>query len=229
MNRMKNISALLLLFMTCISFSYGQRRKLYYEGRWQSSADGWGEGPPPWHEGPPTWQQARPPPWQAPTAEWQAPTTSKPTTEEHDRFSGIDHASGHQIRKKSVETDTTAKVKWKFDVGFTKMEYQIDVLYGNSVTKLDFHCAQSGQNGPIVVNFWHNDYGKHFNGLAKEGKIYNRDIMCSEQGQDFCHCDGLEVNNLVSLYNAMRNGSIYLNVHTKANPAGEVRGQIFTK
>ena len=36
-----------------------------------------------------------------------------------------------------------------------------------------------------------------------------------------------EITNLVDLVDAMFNGNIYVNVHTVANPDGEVRGQLF--
>ena len=35
------------------------------------------------------------------------------------------------------------------------------------------------------------------------------------------------INNIASLYAAILVGKIYLNVHSEANPGGEVRGQIF--
>ncbi|KAL7545045.1 hypothetical protein ACHAWF_008411 [Thalassiosira exigua] len=111
---------------------------------------------------------------------------------------------------------------WKFDVGFTKMDYEIDVFYGSQVTLLHFHCAPSGVNGPVAVEFWTNE-GMDINGLAKRGSITNEDVKPIS-----CAVSGLVVNNLASLYQAMRVGEIYLNVHTVANPAGEVRGQIFT-
>jgi len=37
------------------------------------------------------------------------------------------------------------------------------------------------------------------------------------------------INNIASLLNAIRAGVIYANVHTTANPNGELRGQIFTR
>jgi hypothetical protein len=37
------------------------------------------------------------------------------------------------------------------------------------------------------------------------------------------------VNNIASLFLAMRDGLIYANVHTLTNPAGEVRSQLCGK
>ena len=34
-------------------------------------------------------------------------------------------------------------------------------------------------------------------------------------------------NTVASLYSGIKDGSVYLNVHSVANPGGEVRGQIF--
>ena len=100
------------------------------------------------------------------------------------------------------------------------------IFKGVNVTLVHFHCAQAGKNGPVIVSFFSG--AQDVNGIFLEGNIKNNNITCSEDGVDFCNCDGLEVNNMPSLYQAMRNGLVYLNVHTNANPDGEVRGQIFT-
>ena len=45
-------------------------------------------------------------------------------------------------------------------------------------------------------------------------------------GADCVPAIGRPVNNIASLAFAARNGLIYANVHTVANPPGEVRGQL---
>jgi hypothetical protein len=34
------------------------------------------------------------------------------------------------------------------------------------------------------------------------------------------------ITNIAELVNGMREGSVYVNVHTVANPSGEIRGQL---
>ena len=151
----------------------------------------------------------------------------------HGRFSGKDDASGAQERVGDpvlgpVMTDMKSQVRWGFDEGFTKMGFEISILQGIQVTLIHFHCAQAGSNGPVVVDFWEtppDTDGTDINGVALDGYLSNDDIL--SDNLDDGMCGDIKLNNLASLYQAMLNGDIYLNIHTQANPAGENRGQIF--
>ena len=74
------------------------------------------------------------------------------------------------------------------------------------------HLAPPGQNGPIVVTLFNitspkdRSYFGNFTGENLEGQM---------QG-----------NPLRELIGEMNNGTSYVNVHTKQNPNGEIRGQI---
>ena len=150
----------------------------------------------------------------------------------HGRFSGKDDASGAQERvgdpEGPVTTDTRSQIRWGFDEGFTKMGYEIKILLGEKVTLIHFHCGQAGSNGPVVVDFWEtppDTDGTDINGVARDGYLTNDDIL--SDNLDGGMCGNIKLNNIASLYQAMLNGDIYLNIHTQANPAGENRGQIF--
>ena len=55
------------------------------------------------------------------------------------------------------------------------------------------------------------------------------DVMGIDMGIDKPQmCNGVEIKNLASLYQAMREGLIYWNAHTYTFIDGEIRGQIFT-
>ncbi len=57
-----------------------------------------------------------------------------------------------------------------------------------------------------------------------EGTLTNADI--TDVGADCVPAIGRPVNNIASLAFAARDGLIYANVHTVANPPGEIRGQL---
>lgn len=79
-------------------------------------------------------------------------------------------------------------------------------------------------NGPVVVFlFGPADPGIDVDGLLAEGELTNANF----EEADCVTVIGTPVNNIASLAFAARNGLIYANVHTEANPAGEVRGQLF--
>ena len=91
---------------------------------------------------------------------------------------------------------------------------------GRQIKMVHFHCAKAGKSGPIVVAFYGgNPIDK--DGIFKEGEITNDDISTTD-------CLGLEINNLASLYQSMREGSIYFDFHTDKHKGGEIRTQIFT-
>ena len=106
----------------------------------------------------------------------------------------------------------------------------------SKTNQVHFHCAKSGQNGPIVAWFFDQDAQApgeptKFDGHAFDGYLTNDDmfegIFCGGAKIGDVQIGGVLVNNIAALYQAMKEGLIYLNVHTVDNPQGEVRGQIF--
>jgi CHRD domain len=123
-----------------------------------------------------------------------------------------------------VVTETTAKVELQFDAGLTQVEFRLDVSKGAGVTQAHLHCARAGVNGPIFVFLFPlTPAGVNVNGTLAKGTFTNADIM-STSGNAAC---GTTINNIASLLEAIREGRVYANVHTLANPAGEVRAQVF--
>jgi len=104
------------------------------------------------------------------------------------------------------------------------MEYEFQIQDPDEITLLHFHCGTAGTNGALLVVFFADD-GSDLESLA--GNITNGDIAKDESGETII-CEGVRLATLASLYQAMKNGSIYLNVHSKDFPGGVNRGQIFT-
>jgi hypothetical protein len=83
-----------------------------------------------------------------------------------------------------------------------------------------FHCARPGQNGPVAF------------GLLNPGPLYaisgeaSVTITNAEAVGDCTGVIGRPVSNIAALYFAMKDGLIYLNVHTTNHPPGEVRAQM---
>jgi hypothetical protein len=83
------------------------------------------------------------------------------------------------------------------------------------------HCGAVGQNGPVMVFLAGTPpapptAGYDLNGSWVRAKVKESSII---QGTP---CG----NTLLDLIIAMVNGQTYVNIHTRANPGGEVRGQI---
>lgn len=124
-----------------------------------------------------------------------------------------------------VETDTTGRFNVTFDRALTKAQFRLRVNQGVGITQAHLHCAPAGVNGPVLVFLFGlvPDPGVDVNGRLSEGELTNDDFQA---GVDCTATCGKTVNNIASLRAAILDGCIYANVHSVANPGGEVRGQV---
>ncbi len=114
------------------------------------------------------------------------------------------------------------RINADFDAGYTALDVNLGVeRLSNAFAAAHFHCGRPGENGPIVFGMV-NPGRLAFDGRAVTGRLTNADYT----GEDCTEIIGRPVNNLVSLAFAMRDGLIYVNVHTDAFPDGEIRGQM---
>jgi hypothetical protein len=78
------------------------------------------------------------------------------------------------------------------------------------ITQAHINLGAAGESGaPVVFLFGHVDPGQ--DGISTSGTIMAGDLLSGD---------------LDSLVAALNSGGAYVNVHTEANPGGEVRGQI---
>jgi hypothetical protein len=121
-----------------------------------------------------------------------------------------------------VTTDRTAIGTADFDPGFTRVRVHVRVSDPSNIVAAHFHCGKPGENGPIV-------FGLFSPGpLALEGNSV-RGTLTNAEANAAANCVplvGRPVNNIAALALAMREGLVYLNIHTSAFPAGEIRGQL---
>ena len=120
-----------------------------------------------------------------------------------------------------VATEAAGTVRARFDRGFTKGHVVLKVRDGVGVTRAHFHCNRPGANSPIAFGLF--DPGPlFFDGTTAEGDLTNADFT----GADCVPEVARSVNNIAALAFAMRDGLIYVNVHSSAFPGGEIRGQL---
>ena len=122
-----------------------------------------------------------------------------------------------------VITSTGGSATFNFNSALSEVSFDLRA-FGSGITQAHLHCAPAGVNGPIVVFlFGPADPGENLIGTPIKGTIINDDIIPTEDNPS---C-GRIINNVASLFAAMRAGEIYVNVHSIANPSGVVRGQVF--
>jgi len=116
-----------------------------------------------------------------------------------------------------VATDTAGRAKIQINKTQTEGEFTLTVNDGVRVTQSHLHCAPAGVNGPIVVFL----AGLHAAGLNVDGKwISNATFTDTSIINTACG------STVAALAASMQAGNVYVNVHTVAHPAGEVRGQV---
>jgi hypothetical protein len=127
--------------------------------------------------------------------------------------------SGDQEVPSVVTTPTSGKFHIQFSKDYTEAEFTLRVDDGNQLFMAHLHCAAAGVNGPVVV--WLAGQHPSPGGWNVDGKWIGNTILNSSNIVNTT-CGA----NLAELAAAMRAGHVYVNVHSRTNPSGEVRGQI---
>lgn len=118
-----------------------------------------------------------------------------------------------------VMTDTTGKASFKVNRKRTRIAFRLRIKDGNRILAGPgghLHCAPFGENGPVVA-FLAGGMPVGYNGTVRirasldDGSIVN----------DRC---GATIDELVD---SMNLGLVYVNIHSAANPGGEIRGQVY--
>jgi CHRD domain len=119
-----------------------------------------------------------------------------------------------------IATDTSGDFRMAYDSFDYTATYRIRLNDGARVFMAHIHCGPPGQNGPIVVWLAGNPGGE----LAwdVDGKWIDNAIFTDADVIPGSGCG----DTLADLIETLRNGGAYVNAHTRANPGGEVRGQI---
>ena len=150
-----------------------------------------------------------------------------------DGFHFTTFASGEQEIQPpgGVLTDTTATLRLDFRHDLSAAKFRLSVFDGKLITQAHLHCARAGVNGPVVAFLFNvapvpGPGGVNVDGRIARDRLTNDDI----EPVDFAAnpACGVAINNIASLFAAVLDGIIYLNVHSEGNPPGEVRGQIFS-
>lgn len=136
-------------------------------------------------------------------------------------------ASGDQ-EVPSVESDTSASLYLKFDAAFTQVHFNLGIMDGTAITQVHLHCAGAGVNGPVITTLLNGDIPVPGpGGIDIDNENFKGTVTNAMINPTMCEGSDLMVNNVASLYEAILQRQVYLNVHSEGNPPGEVRAQIF--
>jgi hypothetical protein len=123
-----------------------------------------------------------------------------------------------------VVTNTTGDVEIEFNQDLTKAEFELTVRQGMRVQQAHIHCAQKGVNGQVVVFLaGFHDRGWDVDGSWIENTTVTDANVIARAPTPACP---FAITTLADVARAAREGYAYVNVHTVANPGGEIRGQL---
>ena len=127
----------------------------------------------------------------------------------------------------AVETDAEGEVEFDFDREDDELAYEIDLEDIEAITQAHIHLGGSDENGPVVATLLR--FTENVDGSGEGAPFTPEDDDYEAEGtltaDDVIARDGFD-GSLEALIQAMRAGNAYVNVHTVANPSGEIRGQI---
>ena len=127
-----------------------------------------------------------------------------------------------------VITSTVGTFEAKFNDDLTDAEFELKVLNGTKVLQAHLHCAAAGVNGPVFAFlFGLVPGGFDVNGDLAEFTLTGVNITAAGSSPTGCPAAiGMAITSLADIVTAAQQGKIYANVHTAANPGGEIRGQL---
>lgn len=131
-------------------------------------------------------------------------------------------SGAQEVATVPVQTDGSGRATVWFDKAFSQVFVDVRVRrLSGDVVAAHFHCHRPGQNHGVAFGIQSPGPLTFVDGRAR-GVLTNADV-----GPADCIASiGRPVNNLAALAFAMREGLVYVNVHTTAFPGGEIRGQL---
>lgn len=137
-----------------------------------------------------------------------APTTA---SAHGDRVQVRAHLDGDQ---EVVPVDTEMTGRFKVRIKHDELRFRLRVRDNSgTIVAAHIHCGAPGANGPVGVNLGVEPFSK------KKGTVARGEI--SELGDNGCGWSSMS-----DVAAAIRSGGAYVNVHTLANPSGEIRGNL---
>ena len=126
--------------------------------------------------------------------------------------------SGAAERPDPVTSTGSGRAFFDFDEDPDEMRFRVEVADLQDVTLAHIHAGDGNTAGPIVVEL--------FNAGGSPVDFTDRDVLSEGTFDESDIDDDSGITNFDELLEAMENGDAYVNVHTTAFPAGEIRGQI---
>jgi hypothetical protein len=118
----------------------------------------------------------------------------------------------------AITSEAKGKATFHLSKDGMSLRYKVWVKNLEDVTAAHIHTGKMGQNGPPIALIKFTAKAGKFSGTLAKGVITDKELMTSYKGK-----------TMQDLLDAIKSGDTYVNVHTKKNPDGEIRGQLKMK
>lgn len=132
-------------------------------------------------------------------------------------------ATGDQ-QTEPVDTEARGGAMFGLTEDGSELEYALLVNGIEDVTMAHIHLAPPDEDGPIAVWLYPGPDAEEPE--PREGRFDG--VLASDTITEEHLTEDVEAESLDALLEEMEAGDAYVNVHTEANPGGEIRGQIAT-
>lgn len=123
---------------------------------------------------------------------------------------------GQQVQTPAVSSAARGSLSLRVSDNAIEYRLNIDPLPNSTVTAAHIHVGATGSNGPVIFTLYSSAFGVPFTGTVS-GILDN--LYLQPQAAS-------GISSFSDAISAILSGQAYVNVHTTAFPAGEVRGQI---
>jgi CHRD domain len=145
-----------------------------------------------------------------------APAAQQPTAQQQQQTQDYDANLTGSMQVPPITTNATGLAELELSDDSDEISYDIQVEDLEGATQAHIHQGSEGENGDVVVSLFNSTEPTDVNdGTLEDGDFASEDFVGPLQGQ-----------NMSALVELMDNGQAYVNVHTEANPDGEIRGTI---
>ena len=121
-----------------------------------------------------------------------------------------------------VDTQGVGVAQFKLNKDGDAIQFKLNVANLTDIVQAHIHCGADGVNGPVVVFLYGPGPTITTQGTLSEGTFTDVNVIDRASSTE---CPG-GISDFDDLLEKIRSGDAYVNVHTVANPTGEIRAQI---
>ncbi len=153
------------------------------------------------------------------TGKWAISGTSTDRTDNRITLTAGPRASltpGGEVTATPVTSAARGRVALRVNNSRIEFDLQVDPLPATAVTAAHIHVGSPSENGPVIFSLHQTGIDAPFDG-RRSGTLESFHLQARpERG----------ISSFAAAVSAILSGNAYVNVHTGAFPAGEIRGQL---